>query len=126
MRTIPSFFAAVAAFTLLAGCGGKSVVGKWDVALTSTDPQTSVALAQMGSLKEAMEFKEDGNYTMTVFTNTSQGTYELKDNIVTLTPAGTNAAGAPGTLTLSDDGDTMTGTDSGVTATLTRAAAATE
>jgi heat shock protein HslJ len=123
MRTLLSILAAAAALTLLAGCGGTSIVGKWDMSMSSTDPQAAAAMAQMGALKEAMEFKSDGKYTMTVMTNTMEGEYEVKDNTVTLKPAGANAVGSPGDLTISEDGDTLTGTEGPITVTLTRSAA---
>jgi hypothetical protein len=126
MRTIVTFVAALAAFALLSGCGGKSVVGKWDMAMSSTDPQASAVLAQVGTLKEAMEFKDDGTFTMTVMTNKMEGTYKVEDKTITLAPTGANAAGAPGTLTMSEDGETLTGTEGAVTATLTRSKAASE
>lgn len=126
MRTILSFFAAFAAFTLLAGCGGKSVVGKWDMTMSSADPQASAVMAQVGTLKEALEFKDDDKFTMTVMTNVMEGTYEVKDNTITLKPTGANAVGAPGTLTMSEDGETLTGTEGAVTATFTRSVEAAE
>jgi hypothetical protein len=121
MRTLLALFAALAAFALLAGCGGKSVVGKWDMTMSSTDPQMGAALAQMGTLKEALDLKSDDKFTLTVATNTMEGTYEVKDNKVSLKPAGANAAGAPDSLTISDDGETMTGSEGPMTVTFTRA-----
>ena len=124
MRTLLSLLAAVAAIALLAGCGGKSIVGKWDVAMSSTNPEAAAAMAQMGAMKEAMEFKSDGKYTMTIMTNTMEGEYEVKDNTVTMKPSGANAVGSPGTLTISEDGDTMTGSEGQFTITLTRSTGA--
>lgn len=119
MRTVLAMMATLVALTVLAGCGGKSVVGKWDLAMSSTDPQMGVGLAAMGTMKEAMEFKDDDSFAVTVVGNTMEGTYKMDGNKVILAPK----EGAPGLakdLTLSEDGNTMTGTEGLVTMTLTR------
>ena len=61
---------------------------------------------------------------MTIMTNTMEGEYEVKDNTVTMKPSGANAVGSPGTLTISEDGDTMTGSEGQFTITLTRSTGA--
>ena len=123
MRTFLATIAAIAALTLIAGCGGKSVVGKWDLAMSSTEPQADKMLKQMGSIKNAMEFKDDNTFVMEIMGNKMDGTYKMEDNKVTLTATGANAAGIADALTMSDDGNTLTGKQDPVTMTFTRAKA---
>ncbi len=91
------------------------------MSMSSTDPQMSAGLAQMGTMKEALEFKEDDTYAMTTLGMTDQGTYKVEGDKVTLT---SNQGGEPKTFDMAADGDTLTATEGQITINVTRSAAA--
>src|SRR5687768_784661 len=101
MRTILSLCAAIAALTL-AGCGGTSYVGKWDAAVTSTDPQAAAVMGQMGTMKNAFELKSDETYVFDFMGQKMEGTYKVEGKTLTMTPK--DGSGSMGTLTASEDG----------------------
>ena len=65
MKTTTKLLAVLLVLTmacgLLASCGGKSIVGKWEAGTMT------------------YEFKGDGTYTLTVAGQTTEGKYEIKD-----------------------------------------------
>ncbi len=83
----------IVALLLVAGCAGKSVVGKWTYAFFG---QTLV-----------LELKDDNTFTMgSASTSVRAGTYTYEDGKVTLVPG---AGSQTITLDLSDDGDKLSG-----------------
>lgn len=120
MRTIVSLCAALAALTFLVGCSGgssASYVGKWDMTMTSSDPEMAKLFGQAGTIKNALELKADNTYNMDIMGNKMEGTYKVDGKTLTMTP---KEGGKVGILTASDDGNTLTGTEDKLTMKLTR------
>lgn len=90
----------------LAGCGDKadapeakqSPVGSWGQWNAENDGGTAETSAEFDY---TYNFREDGTYTVTVGTNKDEGTWEQKDDTVTLDTGATITLG---------DGKTMEGT----------------
>jgi hypothetical protein len=117
MRTILSICAALAAMTLLVGCGGNSYVGKWKAAASSDDPKAQAMIAQLGD-PGSMELKEDGTAVMETMGQTAEGTYKVEDNKVSVTLKDQTTPVVE--LTPSADGDSLVANKEGVTLTFTR------
>ena len=100
-----SFLVCLIAVVLLAGCMGKSVVGKW----------TYTLLGQSATL----ELKDDNTFTFgSSSTSARAGTYEYKDGKVHLKFGSSESENM--VLTLSEDGKTLNGTLLGLNVALAK------
>ena len=110
----------MAALTLLVGCGGNSYVGKWDAAVSSTNPEVAAMMSGAGKIEKALELKADNTFVMEIMGQKVDGTYTVDGKTLTMTPNAGSASTNVGTLTASEDGNTLTSTEQGMTLTLTR------
>jgi hypothetical protein len=95
----------IAAAFAIAGCAGKSVVGKWQYDL-------------MGQ-SVVLDLKDDKTFTMgSAGTNVQAGTYTVQDNTVNLKFG--QSTNENMTLTLSEDGNTLAGSLGAVNINLKR------
>ena len=120
MRIILKLVAALAAMTLLVGCGGNSYVGTWDAAVSSTNPEAAAMMSGAGKIEKALELKADNTFVMDVLGQKVEGTYTVDGKTLTMTPNAGSGSTNVGTLTASEDGNTLTSTEQGMTLTLTR------
>lgn len=112
--------AMVMVVMILAGCGGKKadkapVIGEWkmssiEVSGMSMDVDQFLEASGQSDVKMTLTIKEDGKFTMDVFGESADGTWEYKEPTCSLTVDGesVDAEYKDGKLVLSMDEGTMT------------------
>lgn len=108
------------ALVFVIGCGGTSVVGKWDAELSGDDPALTARLAELGEHRQAVEFEKNGTATFAIGGQTIQGTYDVEGSTLTFTGSTPEGGTKASTFTVGGDGETISGSLGKIKLSLTR------